>query len=129
MNSHAGRQQRTRARRRPPSPPETSRRPTKGGSFVSGGGEGRGAQPKKQRPRGLPVPRAMTRRAKRYLAHKIHQAKQRGAKRINADAARFAIPTVNIARLAKQMLAAEKAPEDSELVRNHMAEWAHVPWS
>jgi hypothetical protein len=42
----------------------------------------------------VPVPRAMTRRAKRYVARKIHQAKQRGAKRINTAAARFALSAV-----------------------------------
>jgi hypothetical protein len=32
----------------------------------------------------------MTRRAKEYVAHKIHQAKQRGAKQIDAEAKRYA---------------------------------------
>ena len=34
-----------------------------------------------------------------------------------------------IARLAKQMLAVEKAPHDEELAQRHAAEWARVPWS
>jgi hypothetical protein len=38
----------------------------------------------------IAVPRSMTRRAKEYVAHKIHQAKQRGAKRIDAAAKRYA---------------------------------------
>jgi hypothetical protein len=33
-----------------------------------------------------------------------------------------------IARLAKQMLAVEKAPHDEELAQRHAAEWVHVPW-
>jgi hypothetical protein len=86
------------------------------------------------RAHGVPVPRAMTRRAKRYVARKIHQAKRRGAKRINADAARFAASLINpngtdIGRLAKQMLAVEKAPHDKELAQRHAAEWPLIPWS
>jgi hypothetical protein len=33
-----------------------------------------------------------------------------------------------ITRLAQQMLAVEKAPDDKELVQRHAAEWARVPW-
>lgn len=39
---------------------------------------------------GVPVPRAMTQRAHRYVARKIIQAKHSGATRIDAAAARFA---------------------------------------
>jgi hypothetical protein len=39
---------------------------------------------------GIAVPRSMTKRAKAYVARKIDQAKRRGAKRINAKAARYA---------------------------------------
>jgi hypothetical protein len=44
----------------------------------------------KMREHGVPVPRSMTERAKDYVARKIHQAKRRGAKSIDRDAARFA---------------------------------------
>lgn len=39
---------------------------------------------------GVAVPRSMTKRAKQYVARKIHQAKRRGAKRIDPAAAAFA---------------------------------------
>ena len=39
---------------------------------------------------GVAVPRQMSQRAKRYVAWKIDQAKRRGAKRIDAKAARYA---------------------------------------
>jgi hypothetical protein len=44
----------------------------------------------KMRENGVPVPRAMTQRAKKYVARKIHQARRAGAKTINSEAARFA---------------------------------------
>lgn len=44
----------------------------------------------KMREHGIPVPRKMTQRAKRYVAHKIDQAERRGAKRINPEARRYA---------------------------------------
>jgi hypothetical protein len=44
----------------------------------------------KMRENGIAVPRTMTRRAKLYLARKIGQAIERGAKRINPEARRFA---------------------------------------
>lgn len=43
----------------------------------------------KMREHGIAVPRAMTRRAKAYVAHKIEQAERRGAKTISAEARRF----------------------------------------
>jgi hypothetical protein len=43
----------------------------------------------KMREHGVPVPRVMTKRAKRYVARKIRQAKRRGAKRINREALAF----------------------------------------
>ena len=39
---------------------------------------------------GVAVPRQMSQRAKRYVAHKIEQAKRRGAKRIDGKARRYA---------------------------------------
>lgn len=39
---------------------------------------------------GVPVPRAMTKRAHRYVARKIKQAVRRGAKKIDPQAARYA---------------------------------------
>lgn len=42
------------------------------------------------REEGVAVPRVSRKRAKRYVARKIRQAKARGAKRINAEAAAFA---------------------------------------
>jgi hypothetical protein len=42
------------------------------------------------RKHGVPVPKAMTKRAKQYVARKIGQAERRGAKRISAEARRFA---------------------------------------
>ena len=47
-----------------------------------------GAQ--KMREAGVRVPRAMTARAKRYVARKIKQAVKRGAKHIDPEARRFA---------------------------------------
>lgn len=47
----------------------------------------------KMREAGIPVPRAMTRRAKAYVARKIHQAERRGAKSINSEARRYARST------------------------------------
>jgi hypothetical protein len=44
----------------------------------------------KMREHGVPVPKAMTKRAKRYVAHKIKQAQVRGAKKIDAEAKAFA---------------------------------------
>lgn len=44
----------------------------------------------KMREEGIAVPRAMTRRAKEYVGWKIHQAKRRGAKKIDARAKAFA---------------------------------------
>lgn len=44
----------------------------------------------KMRERGVAVPRAMTARAKRYVARKIKQAERSGAKTINAAARRYA---------------------------------------
>ena len=38
---------------------------------------------------GVPVPRAMTRQAKQYVAEKIHRAKRCGAKRIDSAASRY----------------------------------------
>jgi hypothetical protein len=49
---------------------------------------------------GIPVPRAMTRQAKRYVALKIRRAARRGAKRINAAAKRYAKPTNKTPRSA-----------------------------
>jgi len=46
----------------------------------------------KMREHGVSVPRAMTKRAKQYVAYKIKQAERRGAKRINAQARAFAKP-------------------------------------
>jgi hypothetical protein len=43
----------------------------------------------KMRAHGVPVPRAMTQRAKRHVAHEIRTAKLAGAKRIDAKARRF----------------------------------------
>jgi len=39
---------------------------------------------------GVPVPRAMTKSAKKYVARKINQAKKRGAKKIDAEAKAYA---------------------------------------
>jgi hypothetical protein len=44
----------------------------------------------KMREHGIAVPRAMTARAKDYVARKIHQAEVRGAKSINPAARRYA---------------------------------------
>lgn len=44
----------------------------------------------KMREAGVPVPRSMTKRAKRYVARKIEQAHVRGAKRIDPEAQAFA---------------------------------------
>lgn len=44
----------------------------------------------KMRENGVPVPRAMTKRAKAYVRRKIRQAIMRGAKRIDPEAIRFA---------------------------------------
>jgi hypothetical protein len=44
----------------------------------------------KMREHDIPVPRAMTKRAKRYVARKINQAIKRGVKRIDPEARRFA---------------------------------------
>jgi hypothetical protein len=44
----------------------------------------------KLREYGVAVPRAMTERAKKYVARKIRQAKRRGAKRIDPAAAKYA---------------------------------------
>jgi hypothetical protein len=44
----------------------------------------------RMREHGVPVPRSMTKRAKRYVARKIRQAERCGAKSIDRDAARFA---------------------------------------
>lgn len=44
----------------------------------------------KMRKHGIPVPREMTSRAKRYVAHKIDQALKRGATRIDPRARAFA---------------------------------------
>ncbi|WP_449411128.1 hypothetical protein [Methylobacterium komagatae] len=44
----------------------------------------------KMREHGVPVPKAMTERAKQYVAWKIQQARKRGAKRIDPAALRFA---------------------------------------
>jgi hypothetical protein len=44
----------------------------------------------RMREHGIAVPRAMTQRAKAYVARKIRQARARGAKTIDAAAARFA---------------------------------------
>lgn len=44
----------------------------------------------RMREHGIPVPRAMTQRAKRYVAYKIRQALSRGAKTIDPAASRFA---------------------------------------
>ena len=44
---------------------------------------------KRMRAHGIPVPCAMTQRAKRYVAWKIDQAKRRGAKKIDPGARRF----------------------------------------
>ena len=46
----------------------------------------------KMRANGVPVPKAMTARAKRYVARKIKQAQARGAKRIDAEAQAYAKP-------------------------------------
>jgi hypothetical protein len=43
----------------------------------------------KMREHGIPVPRAMTTRAKEYVARKIKQAEARGAKKIDAAARKF----------------------------------------
>ena len=43
----------------------------------------------KMREAGIPVPRAMTKRAKEYVAYKIHQAERRGAKHIDPRARKF----------------------------------------
>jgi hypothetical protein len=43
----------------------------------------------KMREHGIAVPRPMTKRAKQYVARKIRQASNRGAKRIDAAARRF----------------------------------------
>jgi hypothetical protein len=43
----------------------------------------------KMREHGVPVPKAMTKRAKRYVARKIEQAHVRGAKRIDPAAQAF----------------------------------------
>ena len=44
----------------------------------------------RMREAGVPVPRAMTKRAKRYVGRKIEQALARGAKRISREAERYA---------------------------------------
>jgi hypothetical protein len=44
----------------------------------------------KMRENGVPVPRQMTHRAKRYVARKIRQAIRSGAKKIDGEAARYA---------------------------------------
>ncbi|PWL16595.1 hypothetical protein DKP76_16625 [Falsochrobactrum shanghaiense] len=44
----------------------------------------------KMREHGIPVPRTMTERAKKYVARKIVQAEKRGAKSIDREAQRFA---------------------------------------
>ncbi|KAB2673723.1 MULTISPECIES: hypothetical protein [Brucella/Ochrobactrum group] len=44
----------------------------------------------KMREHGIPVPRTMTERAKKYVARKIVQAEKRGAKSIDPEARRFA---------------------------------------
>lgn len=44
----------------------------------------------KMRQHGIPVPRDMTRRAKRYVASKIRRAQARGAKRIDSAAFKYA---------------------------------------
>lgn|SRR5262245_7592371 len=44
----------------------------------------------KMRENGVPVPHKETRRAKRYVAHKIRKALRRGAKRIDPAAKRYA---------------------------------------
>jgi len=44
----------------------------------------------RMREHGVPVPRAMTERAKQYVARKIRQARRSGAKRIDPAARRFA---------------------------------------
>lgn len=44
----------------------------------------------KMRDSGVAVPRSMTKRAKAYVAHKIHQAERRGAKKIDPAARRYA---------------------------------------
>lgn len=44
----------------------------------------------KMRGHGIAVPRAMTKRAKQYVARKIRQAVKRGAKHINPQARKFA---------------------------------------
>lgn len=44
----------------------------------------------KMRENGVAVPRSMTVRAKQYVARKIRQAKRRGAKHIDREAARYA---------------------------------------
>jgi hypothetical protein len=46
----------------------------------------------KMREHGIPVPRDMTKRAKQYVARKIRVAIASGAKRIDANARRFAKP-------------------------------------
>ena len=45
----------------------------------------------KMRESGVPVPKDMTKRAKRYVLHKIDQANARGAAAINYDALKFAM--------------------------------------
>jgi hypothetical protein len=44
----------------------------------------------KMRENGVPVPKAMTKSAKAYVARKIRQAERNGAKHINQDARQFA---------------------------------------
>lgn len=58
----------------------------------------------KMREHGIAVPKAMTKRAKRYVMRKIDQANARGAKRIDADALKFALGDSGM-RFARKMRA------------------------
>ena len=68
---------------------------------------------------GISVPRSMTMRAKRYVARKIRQAKQRGAKRINAEAAHYA--TTYIYKSEKRVMTELEAAILEQLIGDYVS--------